>query len=107
MPKVCFLTVAGKAIEVDAPVGASLLQIAKANGIEMAGTCGGSMICATCHVYVDAEFAALLPPPNLEEKDTLEFAFKVQQDSRLGCQIRMTQGLDGLRVRLAPSLMEG
>jgi ferredoxin, 2Fe-2S len=107
MPKVFFLTVAGQTIEVDSPVGASLLQAAKANGIDMAGTCGGSMICATCHVYIGAEFAALVPPPSLDEQDTLEFAFQVQKDSRLGCQIRLAHNLDGLKVRLAPSLMDG
>jgi ferredoxin, 2Fe-2S len=107
MPKIVFLTVAGQSIAVDSPVGVSLLQVAKANGIDMAGTCGGSMICATCHVYIDAEFVALLPPPSSDEADTLDFAFQVQKDSRLGCQIRLTQNLDGLKVRLAPSLMDG
>lgn len=106
MPKVYFLTVAGQVTAVDSPIGTSLLQAAKANNIDMAGTCGGSMICATCHVYIDPEFAIRLEPPSLEEQDTLDFAHQVLKESRLGCQIRLTEGLDGLRVRLAPSLMD-
>jgi ferredoxin, 2Fe-2S len=107
MPRVHFLTVSGQTITVDSPLGSSLLQAAKANNIDMAGTCGGSMICATCHVYIDAEFASLLEPPTWDEEATLDFAFQVRKASRLGCQVRLTERLDGLTVQLAPSMMDG
>lgn len=65
--------------------------------------CGGSMACATCHVYVDAAWTDKLVPPTQEEKDMLlDEAFEVEDNSRLSCQILMNEELDGLKVTLAP-----
>jgi ferredoxin len=105
MPKIFFTTASGNCQEVDAKLGDTLLQAAKANGIAMAGTCGGSMVCATCHVYVSSKFLLQLPTPSEDEEATLDLAFSVSEGSRLGCQILITEHLDGMHVRLAPTMM--
>ena len=66
-------------------------------GIE--AECGGACACATCHVYVDEAWAAKTGEPSPMEEDMLDFAFDVQPNSRLSCQIKVTEALDGLVVR--------
>jgi ferredoxin, 2Fe-2S len=82
--------------------GKSLMQAAVDAGIDgIAADCGGSLTCATCHVFVDGEWAARLPPPRSDESDMLEMtATPREAGSRLSCQIELQPGLDGLRVRL-------
>ena len=82
--------------------GKSLMQAAVDAGIDgIAADCGGSLTCATCHVFVDAEWAARLPPPQSDESDMLEMtATPREAGSRLSCQIELRPELDGLRVRL-------
>ncbi len=84
----------------DAACGASLLEVARRNAIDIEGACGGAMACATCHLHVDERWFARLPPPSPEEEDMLDLAESLAATSRLGCQIRMTQALDGLVVRV-------
>lgn len=68
------------------------------------GACGGSCACSTCHVIVeDPEMYDKLPEPDDDENDMLDLAFGLRETSRLGCQVKMTPDLDGLRVRL-PSM---
>jgi 2Fe-2S ferredoxin len=86
--------------EVDAPIGLSVLEVAHANDIDLEGACEGSLACSTCHVIVDAEWYDQLDPPSEEEEDMLDLAFGLTHTSRLGCQIRMTEDLDGLTVTL-------
>ena len=75
---------------------------ANVKGIE--ADCGGSLTCATCHVMIDAPWAALLPPPVPDETDMLDFASSpVLPTSRLSCQVRLTPELDGMVVRLPPT----
>jgi 2Fe-2S ferredoxin len=100
MPKVVFIDRHGASIEIDAPVGASLLRIAHDNDIDLEGACGGSLACATCHVVVKPEWAGQLPEPTEAEEDMLDLAFNVTPTSRLGCQCKMTEELDGLTVTL-------
>jgi len=64
--------------------------------------CGGACACATCHVYVDAAWVDALPAQTDEEMDMLDSAFEVEENSRLSCQIIMSEELDGLKVTLAP-----
>lgn len=64
--------------------------------------CGGACACATCHVYVDKAWKHKLVPPTQEETDRLDDAFEVNEDSRLSCQIIMSEKLDGLHITLAP-----
>ena len=104
MPKVFFVRVDGAERLVDVPAGTSILEAAKANGLPMVGTCGGSMVCATCHVMIDATDRARLPPPAEDEEDTLDLAFGVTSDSRLGCQIRLSEQLEGIRIRLTSTM---
>ena len=88
-----------------AAVGRSLMRAAVDAGIDgIKADCGGMMTCATCHVYVDADWLARLPPPSLDEKAMLEMtAAPRAPTSRLSCQIALDAGLDGLTVALPDS----
>jgi len=86
-----------------APIGTSLMRAAVAAGIDgIKADCGGVMTCATCHVYVDAAWLPKvgLPEAGSQEASMLSFAAVAQPDSRLSCQITMTEELDGLLVRM-------
>ena len=86
--------------EVDAPLGLSVLEIAHKHGIDIEGACEGSLACSTCHVIVDGEWYELLKEASEDEEDMLDLAFGLTATSRLGCQIIMTEELDGLTVKL-------
>ncbi|MPY76121.1 MAG: 2Fe-2S iron-sulfur cluster binding domain-containing protein [Alphaproteobacteria bacterium] len=103
MPKMTFIVRGGVRKEVDAPVGFSVLDIAHRNDVDIEGACEGQMACSTCHVIVDEEWSGRLPPPGEEEEDMLDLAFGLTRTSRLGCQIVITEKLDGLVVRLPES----
>ena len=100
MPKVTFIDRDKNRIEVDAPIGLSLLEIARRNDIDIEGACEGSLACSTCHVIVDAEDFERLEEPSEDEEDMLDLAFGLTRTSRLGCQIIVTEELDGLTVAL-------
>jgi ferredoxin, 2Fe-2S len=100
MPKMTFIERDGKRREVDAPLGLSVLEIAHKHGIDIEGACEGSLACSTCHVIVDPEWHELLKDATEDEEDMLDLAFGLTQTSRLGCQIIMTEELDGLTVKL-------
>src|SRR3954453_18379151 len=101
MPKITFIDTEGTRREVDAPVGLSVLEIAHRNKIDLEGACEGSLACSTCHVIVDDEDFDRLAEPTEDEEDMLDLAFGLTRTSRLGCQIIITEELDGLTVRLA------
>ena len=103
MPKVTFVERDGTRREIHAPLGLSLLEIAHENDIDIEGACEGSLACSTCHVIVDAEWHEVLPDASDDEEDMLDLAFGLTATSRLGCQIIMTEELDGLTVRLPAS----
>jgi len=90
----------GSRHEVDAPVGISVLEIAHANNIDLEGACEGSLACSTCHVIVSPEDYERLTEATEDEEDMLDLAFGLTRTSRLGCQIIMSEELDGLTVRL-------
>jgi 2Fe-2S ferredoxin len=90
----------GSRREVEAPIGLSVLEIAHRNDIDIEGACEGSLACSTCHIIVDPEWYELLKDATEDEEDMLDLAFGLTQTSRLGCQIIMTEELDGLTVRL-------
>ena len=100
MPRVTFIERDGTKREFDVPVGLSLLEIAHKNGIDIEGACEGSLACSTCHVVVESEWFDLLPEATEDEEDMLDLAFGLTKTSRLGCQIIMSEELDGLTVRL-------
>jgi ferredoxin, 2Fe-2S len=100
MPRMTFIERDGNHREVEAPLGLSVLEIAHKHGVDIEGACEGSLACSTCHVIVDPSWFAKLSTPTEDEEDMLDLAFGLEQTSRLGCQIVMTQALDGLVVRL-------
>lgn len=100
MPKVNFIDPDGTRHEVEVPVGLSVLEAAHQNDIDLEGACEGSLACSTCHVIVDPAWFDRLPDPSEEEEDMLDLAFGLTRTSRLGCQLKMTEELDGLTVTL-------
>ena len=100
MAKMVFVERDGSRREVDAPLGLSVLEIAHRNDIDIEGACEGSLACSTCHIIVDPEWYELLREASEDEEDMLDLAFGLTATSRLGCQIVMTNALDGLTVRL-------
>ena len=100
MPKMTFILKDGSRKEVEAPLGLSVLEIAHRNHVEIEGACEGSLACSTCHVIVDAAWFRKLEEPTEDEEDMLDLAFGLTETSRLGCQIVMTEALDGLVVKL-------
>ena len=100
MPKMTFIERDGTAREVDAPLGLSVLEIAHRHKIDIEGACEGSLACSTCHVIVDPEWYDVLEGASEDEEDMLDLAFGLTHTSRLGCQIKITEELDGLTVTL-------
>ena len=102
MPKVVYVSSSGDAREVDVPVGATVMAAALKNGIDgIVAECGGVCMCSTCHVFVDEEFFDRLPPAQDTEEAVLEISAEERRPtSRLSCQIKVTDELDGLIVRL-------
>lgn len=100
MPLIKFIDKDGKTIEVEAKIGLSLLEVARKYDIDIEGACDGALACSTCHVIVEQEFFAKLPPASDAEEDMLDLAFGLAPTSRLGCQIIVTDKIDGLTVRL-------
>ncbi|HEU5047009.1 MAG TPA: ferredoxin family 2Fe-2S iron-sulfur cluster binding protein [Rickettsiales bacterium] len=100
MPKMTFVYPDGSEKTVDAPNGVSVLEIAHKNKIPLEGACEGSLACSTCHVVVDKAYYDKLKEASEDEEDMLDLAFGLTHTSRLGCQIIMSDELDGLRVAL-------
>jgi ferredoxin, 2Fe-2S len=100
MPKITFIDTEGTRREVDAPIGLSVLEIAHKNDIDLEGACEGSLACSTCHVIVEQEWYDLLSDASEDEEDMLDLAFGLTKTSRLGCQIIMSEELDGLTLKL-------
>ena len=100
MPKMTFLEKDGNPLDVEAPNGLSVMEISHKHGIDIEGACGGCLACATCHVIVKPEWYEKLDDKKEEEEDMLDLAFDLKKTSRLGCQILMTDELDGLVVAL-------
>lgn len=103
MPKMTFIAPDGTRRDVDAPLGISVLEIAHRNDIDIEGACEGSLACSTCHVIVDPAFFGKLAEASEDEEDMLDLAFGLTETSRLGCQIIMSEELDGLVVSLPKS----
>lgn len=100
MVKITFIDSFGEARTVDAEEGSTVMEVAIRNAIpEITAECGGGCACATCHVYVDEKWVSLTGKASDQEEDMLDFAYKVQPNSRLSCQIKVTAELDGLVVK--------
>jgi 2Fe-2S ferredoxin len=97
----------GRRIEANVPRGSTVLQAARLAGVDIEGSCGGSMACATCHVHVALPWSDRLAPPSAEELDMLDFALELSPRSRLGCQLRLGDAQDGLVVSVPATSLCG
>ena len=103
MPTVTVTTRDGRTKEITAQSGRSLMENLRAGGIEeILALCGGCCSCATCHVYVDEDWLSALPPVSDDEDDLLGTSGARQPNSRLSCQIKVSDALDGIAVTVAP-----
>lgn len=84
--------------EIDAKIGESIMEAAIRGNVNIEAACGGSLSCATCHLIVDQAWYDTLPAPDNDEKDMLDFADNVTQTSRLSCQVKVTEALDGIKL---------
>jgi 2Fe-2S ferredoxin len=101
VPRIVFVQHDGISRAVEVSIGQSLMEGAICNRVPgIMARCGGAGGCATCQVYIGAGWQSLLQPPSRDEMRTLRFAYAPDSRSRLACQIRVTQGLDGLVLRL-------
>ena len=103
MPKLVVVNRAGEEKTVEASAGLSVMEVIRDNGFdELLALCGGCCSCATCHVYVDGAFADKVTPLSEDENDLLDSTDHRTENSRLSCQIEITDALDGLKVTIAP-----
>jgi len=101
VPRVTFLRADGVRSTVEVAAGDTVMDGALDNGIPgIIGQCGGGCTCSTCHCYVEPPWQDLLPPAEEDELALLEYAIDRRPGSRLACQIRVTEALDGLLVEL-------
>ena len=102
MVKVRFIEPSGDVRDLEGAVGQTAMEIAVAAGVDgIEAQCGGALSCATCHVYVASEWADRIPTANDLEADMLGFATsEVRENSRLSCQIKLTEALDGLELEI-------
>jgi ferredoxin, 2Fe-2S len=99
MAKITFIDSAGTARTVEGEAGATVMETAINNAVpEIEAECGGACACSTCHVYIDETWRAKVGEPSPMEEDMLDFAFEVKPNSRLSCQIKVSEDLDGLVV---------
>lgn len=104
MPKITFIQHDGTRHEVDAVAGSSVMEAAVRNGVPgIEADCGGACACATCHVYVEEAWRDKLDEKATMEESMLDFAENVEAGSRLSCQIKVTDAMDGLVVRVPES----
>ena len=100
MPKITFIEHDGTVHTVEAEIGSTVMETALRNDVaSVVAECGGSCTCATCLVHVDEAWFAVVVPPSAEEEEMLDSAFEVKPTSRLCCQIKVSDALDGLVVR--------
>ena len=101
MPKIIFVSADGSSqTECDAQAGDTVLTVAHENDIDIEGACEGSMACSTCHILVDADYFAKLPAASEFEEDMLDLTYGLKPNSRLGCQVVVTDELDGMLLSL-------
>jgi 2Fe-2S ferredoxin len=101
MAKITYIEHNGKKHEVEVASGLTVMEGARDNNIPgIEADCGGACACSTCHVYVDAAWAEKIPAKDAMEEDMLDFAWEPSELSRLTCQVKVTDALDGLVVQL-------
>jgi 2Fe-2S ferredoxin len=101
MTKLTIVAFDGTQHDLDVANGSTVMENAVRNSVPgIEAECGGACACATCHVYVDDAWTALVGPPEAMEEDMLDFAYDVRPTSRLSCQIKVSDALDGLVVHV-------
>lgn len=101
MTQITFIAFDGTKFDVEAENGSTVMENAIRNAVPgIEAECGGACACATCHVYVDEAWMSAVGEPEAMEEDMLDFAYDVRPNSRLSCQIRVREELDGLVVRV-------
>jgi len=100
MPKIIFYKEKGTRTEIEVQPGQTLLEVAREHDIDIEGTCEGNLACATCHLIIDKDWFSKLPKATEDEADMLDLVNGLTLNSRLGCQIKVTDDLDGLIVFL-------
>lgn len=102
MPRITYLHTDGSRSELDVPAGQSIMKAAVANNVNgIIGDCGGSLACATCHVYIEQVHRGAFPPPSEEELEMLgETASECRENSRLSCQLTLSDDIEQVLVRL-------
>lgn len=104
MPKIIYIDHSEQRYELDVPVGKTIMEGAVENAVPgVDGDCGGQCSCATCHVYIEPQFAHLLPEKTEVETEMLELAVEVNEDSRLGCRLKIDETYDGIVVHTPES----
>jgi ferredoxin, 2Fe-2S len=100
MAKITFIDFEGTARSVEGEAGSTVMETAINHGVPgIEAECGGACACSTCHVYIDEAWRETVGEPSPMEEDMLDFAFEVKPNSRLSCQIKVTEAMDGLVVR--------
>ena len=103
MPTINVTTRNGDTRAIEAKLGVSIMENLRDGGIdEILALCGGCLSCATCHVFVDDQWLGQLPPVSDDEDDLLDSSDARQPNSRLSCQLPLTEELDGIAVTVAP-----
>ena len=92
----------GKKHELDGDSNSTLMEILRDAGLEIEAACGGCCACATCHVYVNEKWLNKIKPKDDDEESMLDQAFDIRNNSRLSCQIPLSEDLDGIELELAP-----
>ncbi len=103
MPQVKVTDRSGNEVCIDAPLGNSLMEVIRDAGMdELEALCGGSLACATCHVFVDKNWLDKLPEMSSEEQDLVSCSEHYTEQSRLSCQVNVAKEFDGLIIEIAP-----
>jgi len=102
MPTIQVVDRDGQTHEIQGQSGWSLMEVLRDKGLPIEAACGGCASCATCHVYIDADWIAKLPAKGEEEEDMLDLALEVQATSRLSCQVELSDEMEGLTLTIAP-----
>tara|TARA_B100000989_G_scaffold248608_1_gene196101 strand:+ start:69 stop:380 length:312 start_codon:yes stop_codon:yes gene_type:complete len=101
MPKIIVTNRDGKKHEIDVDPNFTLMEAIRDKGFDIEASCGGCCACATCHVYIDEKWRTKVTKLNDDEVSMLDLAFDVRDNSRLSCQIELSDELDGLEIQIA------
>ena len=107
MPKLIITDRSGKKSEIEYDINFTLMETLRDNGYDIEASCGGCCACATCHVYIDEKWTNKLKNMDDDEESMLDQAFDVKNNSRLSCQIELSEELDGLEIEIAPEAANG